>query len=102
MQKPFANQIIQIQKTSMQLRLPSVIACYIFLVLGFWYFIIRTHRPAFDAFLLGVLIYGVFETTNYAMLKNWSFKLVILDTLWGGILLGLTTLITYKICGLKI
>jgi uncharacterized membrane protein len=95
--KMFENQIIQIQKTSMQIRYSSVIACYIFLISGLWYFIIRTHKHPIDAFFLGILIYGVYETTTYATFKNWNLKLVLLDTSWGGVLLGLTTFLTYKI-----
>ena len=48
-----------------------------------------------DAFLLGIVIYGVYESTNYAILKNWNIKAVALDTLWGGILFALTTKVTY-------
>jgi uncharacterized membrane protein len=44
-----------------------------------------------------VLINGVYETTNYAFFKNWSPLLVLLDTLWGGILLATTTIIYNKI-----
>jgi len=95
--KIFEKQIIQIQKTSMQIRFASVVACYLFLISGLWYFIIRTHKSPIDAFLLGILVYGVYETTTYATLKNWDLKLVIMDTSWGGVLLGLTTYFTYKI-----
>ena len=97
MKKPFANQIIQIQKTSMQMRYGGLIASYLLLFIGLWFFILRKHKPVMDAFILGLVIYGVYETTNYATLKNWDIKLVIGDTLWGGVLLGLTTLLTYKI-----
>jgi len=44
-----------------------------------------------------VLINGVYETTNYAFFNEWSPLLVLLDTLWGGILLGTTTFLYYKI-----
>jgi uncharacterized membrane protein len=97
LEKPFLSQLYKVQKEYIQIRFDSVIACYIFLILGLWYFILKTHKPALDAFFLGILVYGVFETTNYATLTNWSLKLVAIDTLWGGILLYLTTLITYKI-----
>lgn len=50
-----------------------------------------------EAFLLGLVIYGVYETTTYSVLKNWKISTVITDTLWGGVLFYLTTFFTYKI-----
>jgi uncharacterized membrane protein len=67
--------------------------CYIFLIFGINYFIIKPHKSVSDAFLLGIIIYGVYETTNYALFKNWSMLTVIMDTLWGGILFAVTTYI---------
>ena len=86
-----------VQKAEIKVRIMSAFACYIILVSGLYYFIIRKNASPIDAFLLGVLINGVYETTNYAFFKDWSPLLVILDTLWGGILLSTTTVIYYKI-----
>jgi uncharacterized membrane protein len=91
------NQIVSVQRTTMQMRFMSAIACYVFLVGGLYYFIIKNHRSVMDAFILGLVIYGVYETTTYAVFKNWSPYVVIIDTLWGGILLALTTHITYQL-----
>jgi uncharacterized membrane protein len=71
----------------------GLVLCYIFLIFGLNYFIIKSKRNAYDAFLLGILIYGVFETTNYALFKKWSIFTVILDTLWGGTLFAIVTFI---------
>jgi uncharacterized membrane protein len=57
------------------------------------YPIIKPNKSIIEAFLLGLVIYGVYETTNYALLEKWSLKTVIIDTLWGGILFALTTFI---------
>jgi uncharacterized membrane protein len=86
-----------IQKADVKINIMSALACYIILVSGLYYFIIRKKASPKDAFLLGVLINGVYETTNYAFFKDWSPLLVILDTLWGGILLSTTTFLYYKI-----
>ena len=48
------------------------------------------------AFLLGLVIYGVYEGTNYAIIDGWKPWAVALDTIWGGILFALTTWILYK------
>ena len=71
--------------------------CYIFLIFGINYFIIGPNRSIQDAFLLGIVIYGVFETTSKALFAKWSWITVIIDTLWGGILFALTTYIVKSI-----
>jgi len=37
-------------------------------------------------FLFGACIYAVYEGTNYAIFQNWPLAMVLLDTLWGGVL----------------
>jgi uncharacterized membrane protein len=64
---------------------------------GINYFIIKPRKSVSEAFLLGLVIYGVYETTNYALLSNWSFLTVIIDTLWGGILFALTAFIINQV-----
>jgi uncharacterized membrane protein len=87
----FNNQIKAIQGTKIQINLLAVIICYIFLIFGLNYFIIKPKRSVSDAFLLGLVIYGVYETTNWALFSKWQITSVIIDTLWGGILFALTT-----------
>lgn len=89
--------LYKVQKAEVKVNLKSALACYIILVSGLYYFIIKKNAPPKDAFLLGVLINGVYETTNYAFFKDWSPLLVFIDTLWGGILLMTTTIIYNKI-----
>jgi uncharacterized membrane protein len=40
--------------------------------------------------LLGLLAYGTYEFTNYATLRDWSLEQVAVDTLWGGVLTGVS------------
>lgn len=87
----FQKQIFSVQNGPIILRIVPTILCYIALVFGLWYFILREKKSWFDAFLLGVVIYSVYETTNYATLKAWTAKTVVMDTLWGGILFALVT-----------
>ena len=92
----FELQIASIQRVSMQIRPLGAIVCYFLLITGLWYFILRERRSIIEAFFFGIVIYGVYESTSYATLKNWSSKIFIMDTLWGGVLMGLTTYLTYK------
>ena len=91
MRNYFENQIKQVQNAPIKMNYLGTALCYIFLIFGINYFIIKPRKSVSDAFLLGLVIYGVYETTNYALLKNWSLLTVILDTLWGGILFASTT-----------
>ena len=89
--------IDKIQGSRIQFKLSGAIACYILLVLGLNYFIIQENKSLLSAFLLGIVIYGVYETTNYSIINKWEKTAVIMDTLWGGILFALTTGIVYKL-----
>jgi uncharacterized membrane protein len=89
----FNKQVQDIQGTKIQFNLLAALICYIFLIYGLNYFIIRPRKSVSDAFLLGLVIYGVYETTNWAIFTKWSPLSVIIDTLWGGILFASTTTI---------
>ena len=89
----FDNQVKSVQGSPMKINYLGAALCYIFLIVGLNYFIIKPRKSVSDAFLLGIIIYGVYETTSYALLKNWSILTVIIDTLWGGLLFAATTYI---------
>ena len=93
----FNNQIKLVQGSDIQMNIYAAILCYIALVYGLYYFIIKDKRPLIDAFIFGIVIYAVYELTTMALLKNWSWKTVVLDTLWGGILFTITTYLVYAI-----
>ena len=95
----FNKQIIDIQGSRLKINIYSVILCYMVIIFGLYYFIIKDHRSIFDAFLLGFVIYAIYELTNLALFKKWSVIIVIIDSLWGGILFALTTWTIKKIDG---
>mgnify|MGYP006134050691 CR=1 FL=1 len=96
----FDNQIKLIQGSNLKLRYLGGIICYSFLILGLYYFINKKRKKyknnmdmIKDATILGWVIYMVYESTNYAILKDWKIQTLLMDGLWGGILFGLTTYI---------
>jgi uncharacterized membrane protein len=93
----FANQISKIQGSQMNVNFLGAALCYIILIFGLNYFIIEPKKSVYDAFFLGILIYGVYETTNYSLFKNWSILTVLIDTLWGGVLFATTTFIIQQL-----
>jgi uncharacterized membrane protein len=90
----FTNQIIQVQRFTIQPNYMSAALCYLFLTFALYYFILLENRPLIDAAVLGLVIYGVYETTNMAILKKWKWQTVAIDTAWGSALFTLTTYYT--------
>lgn len=95
--KLFAEQIASIQRVAMQVKPLGAIICYFFLIFGLYYFIIREKRSVQDAAILGLVIYAVYDSTNYALLKQWRPEIAIMDSLWGATLFATTTYITYLV-----
>lgn len=93
----FNDQIFKIQNSNIQINFIGAILSYFFIILILYWFIIKDKKSILDAFILGICSYGIYEYTNYALLKNWNFKTTIIDTTWGGILFALSTFIYYKL-----
>jgi len=85
------SMIYKIQGSKLTFRVLSAFFCYLFLIFGLYHFIILKKASLLEAFLFGLIIYGVYETTNHAIIKNWDLRFVFLDTLWGGFLFLITT-----------
>lgn len=45
-------------------------------------------RAALNGAILGMLAYGTYEWVNMATLKGWSWRMVAIDTVWGGVITG--------------
>jgi uncharacterized membrane protein len=86
MSNKFSIMVKNIQKSDLQLKLFPTFLCYLFLLSSLYYFIILKNGSLMDAFLLGFFIYGVYETTNSAIFKNYNAILASIDVIWGGIL----------------
>lgn len=82
----FNTQISHIQGSSLKLKIFPTFLCYIFLSLGVYYFGVVKKLSLLESFFLGIFVYGVYETTNMAIFKNWRWMTVFMDTLWGGVL----------------
>jgi uncharacterized membrane protein len=93
----FSQQIKRVQGSKINIHMGGAVLTYIVLIFGINYFIIREHRSITEAALLGGVIYFVYEGTNLALFDHWRILTVLMDGLWGSILFGLTTAITYRI-----
>ena len=102
MMTPLLNKLsVDVQGSKVQLNLYGAVLCYIFLIFGLYYFIIKDKRSIVDAFLLGLVIYTVYEFTSISFLKNWYWSVAIIDSLWGATLFAITTALVYKISKLN-
>lgn len=46
---------------------------------------------------LGVFAYSTFTLTNQTVIEHWKFKLTVLDTLWGGLLTGIISVLGFVV-----
>tara|TARA_B110000037_G_C17114432_1_gene503180 strand:+ start:639 stop:1028 length:390 start_codon:yes stop_codon:yes gene_type:complete len=97
MSKQFSRIVKKIQNVPLKLNYYSVITCYMLMILGYNYFILLENKGVIDSFIFGIVIYGIYETTTMSIFKDWDFKIAIIDTIWGGLLFSLTTLIINNI-----
>lgn len=94
--KYFNDQVQLVQGTPIKLNIIATIACYILLSMGIFYFIIKKKFSYFESFYLGIFVYGVYDLTTMAILKNWKWNTVVMDTLWGGTLFVLVKFLFQK------
>lgn len=96
----FNKLLIKIQGTPIQLDMLATVIVYICLVFQLYYFVLvnekqykSTQRLVLDAFLIGITTYGVYEYTNKAIFNKWTYEATIYDTVWGGVLFSITSMI---------
>lgn len=84
-----------------QPNLAAAIIFYLIYIIGVLFISLKfSNNPksaAVNGLMLGALAYSTYELTNMATLTNWSWKMVILDTTWGGILTAVTCFVGYTI-----
>ena len=49
--------------------------------------------------LYGLVLYGVYDLTNLAVLEKWTLRMTIADIVWGGVLCGTMSVIMWFIDG---
>ena len=93
----FQKNVQLIQKMPLELNIYGALLSYACVIGILYYFIISQRKPVFDAFLLGIFLYGTFDMTNLAIFKKYAWSTAIIDTLWGGTLFAFTTWATYAL-----
>jgi uncharacterized membrane protein len=68
----------------------AALLAYILLAFGIYYFAIK-QKSILNGFLIGLCIYGVYNMTNLATLREWGAYEATVDTLWGASLCAIIT-----------
>lgn len=80
-----------IQGSPLELRLAGGIIAWFLLAVGIKYIVVpngNLYRTFFRGALLGLVIYGVYNGTNYATFSKYPVSTAIADTLWGTFAVG--------------
>lgn len=70
---------------------------YALMALGLVYFVYPGEEVSplwqlfLKGFLFGLVLYGVYDFTNFAVLRSYTLKIAVLDVLWGAFACGFTT-----------
>ena len=91
-----SQTIFKIQKKPLSVNIFYILLSYLLIIFALNYFILDNKNLSLkekylNSFILGFIIYGVYEVTNAGLFNDWSNKLIIIDSLWGGILFLLAT-----------
>jgi uncharacterized membrane protein len=76
---------------------------YIFMVAAFVLFVVPFLQSSSmlaavgKSAVLGILIYGVYDFTNMATLKDWPVIVSIVDMVWGAFLFGVTAFVVKSV-----
>jgi uncharacterized membrane protein len=73
-----------IQGSPMVVRWEGGLVAWSLIAAGLWYFA----RDWRDGAMLGLVTYGVYNATNYALLKDYPLKVAMMDTAWGVLACG--------------
>ncbi|WP_422931078.1 DUF2177 family protein [Singulisphaera sp. PoT] len=81
-------------------RWPAAILIYVLIPGGLVLFVnplIGSNATIAEAFgwgaAFGLVLYGVFELTNYALLDKWTLRMTLVDIAWGTVLCGISGIV---------
>jgi uncharacterized membrane protein len=87
----WSNQMIrQIQGSPLEMKLWPAAIVYLALA-----YLATLPKSTLEAFLLGSSVYAVYDFTNLAILKDYQVAFAIADTLWGGVLFTIVSLVKF-------
>ncbi len=88
---------------SFDMLLPPAVVVYLLMAAAMSVFVVPTVRAASGPLaagkgaLMGLVVYGVFDMTNLAILKDYPVPFALVDMAWGAVSFALVTLIVRRI-----
>ena len=98
----FSKMVSNIQGKTTTINYYYAAGAYIFMIISFYQFIVKKNSNYFDSYLLGIIIFAVFDLTSAALFDDWKLELLVLDIMWGGLLYLTTHYIYNKIIKKKV
>lgn len=109
--KNYNYLIEKVQKTPLSINIIGSIFSYIIIICALFYFSIpmiemKMKEDKKNNLLilcvlygggLGLLMYGLFNSTNVGLFKNYDYKIAIIDSLWGFIIFTISTYVFFSI-----
>ena len=97
-------EIGRIENGKFQILYAPAVATYVLMALAVAIFLaprVSPDAPLWQAFLwgalMGLIVYGVFDMTNLAILKNYSLQFALADMAWGSFVFGVISVLVRKI-----
>ena len=85
--------LLRMSGNSMQPIVWAAVMVYIAIPLGIMLFVLPRISPdhiirsaIIWGALYGVIVYAIYEMTNYCLLKDWPLRIVLIDICWGALL----------------
>lgn len=98
----YFKNIQNIQNSPVSVRMGPTIIVYVLMCMAVFFILLpliyyATAIPKIlTACIVGLCIYGIYNCINYAVFKNYSMKVAIIDTIWGTFLFGLVGFLILK------
>jgi uncharacterized membrane protein len=77
----------ELQGQPLQVRIIPAMIVYLLMIVGVWFFAVSPATSWTDAAgrgaLIGVIMYGLYDMTNYATLTNYPLEYAVSDMMWG-------------------
>jgi uncharacterized membrane protein len=101
--KNYNSLVEKVQKTPLSINYIGAFLSYIIFICGLFFFSIplieiklKENKNLLILSLfygggLGLLLYGMFNATNYGIFTNYNYKIALLDTFWGFIIFTISS-----------
>ena len=99
----YATNVARIQGSPLSVRWAPAVVCYALIVLAAYILILHDvsvcsyYGVALRATMFALLAYGVYNLTNLATLNGFSLRAALVDTLWGVVVINVSTLMAFMV-----